>query len=121
MTFTDKFSGNHHYLATPGLAVAVNAAVALPRPLRVKGDPGTGKIALARQVARVLDAPIIEWHIKSTNRAQPGRYDFDAVIRLRDSQLGDSRLGAARVNDVQTSIRHGKLWQAFEASARLCC
>ena len=114
MKFTGTFSGTDHYLATPDLAVAVNAAVALQRPLLVKGEPGTGKTELARQVARVLEAPIIEWHIKSTTRAQQGLYEYDAVSRLRDSQLGD-----ARVNDVGNYIRHGKLWQAFKAPERV--
>jgi MoxR-like ATPase len=114
MKFPKKFGGTDRYLATPDLAVAVNAAVALQRPLLVKGEPGTGKTELARQVAEVLEAPIIEWHIKSTTRAQQGLYEYDAVSRLRDSQLGD-----ARVNDVQNYIRHGKLWQAFSAPQRV--
>ena len=102
------FKGSDSYVATEDLTVAVNAAVTLERPLLVKGEPGTGKTELARQVAAALDLPMIEWHIKSTTRAQQGLYEYDAVSRLRDSQLGD-----ARVNDVKNYIRQGKLWQAF--------
>ncbi|WP_439137660.1 AAA family ATPase [Roseicyclus sp.] len=102
------FSGSESYVATEDLTIAVNAAVRLERPLLVKGEPGTGKTELARQVAASLGLPIIEWHIKSTTRAQQGLYEYDAVSRLRDSQLGD-----ARVNDVKNYIRQGKLWQAF--------
>ncbi len=94
--------------------MAVNAAVTLERPLLVKGEPGTGKTELARQVAQSLGLPMIEWHVKSTTRAQQGLYEYDAVSRLRDSQLGD-----ARVNDVANYIRKGKLWQAFEADERV--
>ncbi|MBB4021909.1 MoxR-like ATPase [Confluentimicrobium naphthalenivorans] len=97
-------------MATEDLSVAVNAAVALERPLLVKGEPGTGKTELARQVAASLDLPMIEWHIKSTTRAAQGLYEYDAVSRLRDSQLGDER-----VHDVKNYIRQGKLWQAFAA------
>ena len=103
------FEGSDSYVATADLTVAVNAAVTLERPLLVKGEPGTGKTELARQIAASLGVPIIEWHIKSTTRAQQGLYEYDAVSRLRDSQLGD-----ARVNDVKNYIRKGKLWQAFE-------
>jgi len=103
-----RFDGTADYVATEDLTVAVNAAVTLERPLLVKGEPGTGKTELARQVAKSLGLPIIEWHIKSTTRAQQGLYEYDAVNRLRDSQLGD-----ARVNDVRNYIRQGKLWQAF--------
>ncbi len=109
-----KFSGTDGYVATPDLMVAVNAAVALQRPLLVKGEPGTGKTELARQVARALGLPIIEWHVKSTTRASQGLYDYDAVARLRDSQLGDARVG-----DVRHYIRRGKLWQAFAAEGRV--
>ena len=110
MTFTSTSS----YIASEDLAIAVNAAVALQRPLLVKGEPGTGKTELARQVAASLGMPMIEWNIKSTTKAQQGLYEYDAVSRLRDSQLGD-----ARVNDVKNYIRKGKLWQAFEADARV--
>jgi MoxR-like ATPase len=109
-----KFGTTETYVATDDLIVAVNAAVTLQRPLLVKGEPGTGKTELARQVAGALSLPLIEWHIKSTTRAQQGLYEYDAVSRLRDSQLGD-----ARVNDVQNYIRRGKLWQAFDAPSRV--
>ena len=105
-----QFTGTDRYVAPPDLALAVNAAVTLERPLLVKGEPGTGKTELARQVAASLGMPIIEWHVKSTTKAQQGLYEYDAVSRLRDSQLGD-----ARVNDVSNYIRRGKLWQAFAA------
>ncbi len=108
------FSGTDSYVATADLTVAVNAAVTLERPLLVKGEPGTGKTELARQVADALGLPIIEWHVKSTTRAQQGLYEYDAVSRLRDSQLGDDR-----VNDVRNYIRKGKLWQAFEATEKV--
>lgn len=104
-----RFDGTADYVATQDLTVAVNAAVTLERPLLVKGEPGTGKTELARQVAGALNLPIIEWHIKSTTRAQQGLYEYDAVSRLRDSQLGEER-----VHDVANYIRKGKLWQAFE-------
>ena len=109
-----KFASTPAYVATDDLIMAVNAAVTLQRPLLVKGEPGTGKTELARQVAAALQMPIIEWHVKSTTKAQQGLYDYDAVSRLRDSQLGD-----ARVNDVANYIRRGKLWQAFEADQRV--
>ncbi len=109
-----KFASTGDYVATDDLVVAVNAAVTLQRPLLVKGEPGTGKTELARQVAGALAMPLIEWHVKSTTKAQQGLYEYDAVSRLRDSQLGD-----ARVNDVRNYIRKGKLWQAFEADARV--
>jgi len=109
-----KFSSTAAYVATDDLSVAVNAAVTLQRPLLVKGEPGTGKTELAWQVARTLDLPLIEWHVKSTTKAQQGLYEYDAVSRLRDSQLGD-----ARVHDVRNYIRKGKLWQAFEAENRV--
>jgi MoxR-like ATPase len=108
------FSSTDRYIATADLAIAVNAAVTLERPLLVKGEPGTGKTELARQVAASLGLPILEWHVKSTTRAQQGLYEYDAVSRLRDSQLGD-----ARVNDVSNYIRRGKLWQAFTAEGRV--
>ena len=109
-----KFTGTDRYVATQDLTVAVNASVALERPLLVKGEPGTGKTELARQVAEALGLPIVEWHIKSTTKAQQGLYEYDAVSRLRDSQLGDER-----VHDVANYIRKGKLWQAFEAAGKV--
>jgi len=109
-----KFEGTESYVATDDLTIAVNAAVTLERPLLVKGEPGTGKTELARQVARGLGLRMIEWNIKSTTKAQQGLYEYDAVSRLRDSQLGD-----ARVNDVRNYIRKGKLWQAFEADEKV--
>jgi MoxR-like ATPase len=109
-----KFGSTTGYIATDDLTVAVNAAVTLQRPLLVKGEPGTGKTELARQVAAALNLPLIEWHIKSTTKAQQGLYEYDAVSRLRDSQLGD-----ARVHEVSNYIRRGKLWQAFEAPGRV--
>ena len=108
-----KFDGTATYVATEDLTVAVNAAVTLERPLLVKGEPGTGKTELARQVADALGLPIIEWHVKSTTRAQQGLYEYDAVSRLRDSQLGDER-----VHDVANYIKKGKLWQAFEMAEK---
>jgi MoxR-like ATPase len=108
------FTGTASYIATDDLAIAVNASVTLQRPLLVKGEPGTGKTELARQVALSLGLPIIEWHVKSTTKAQQGLYEYDAVNRLRDSQLGD-----ARVNDVRNYIKAGKLWQAFTAPSRV--
>ncbi|WP_425039037.1 AAA family ATPase [Primorskyibacter sp. S187A] len=109
-----QFQGTESYVATDDLTMAVNAAVTLERPLLVKGEPGTGKTELARQVAASLGCEMIEWNIKSTTRAQQGLYEYDAVSRLRDSQLGD-----ARVNDVKNYIRKGKLWQAFEADQKV--
>ncbi|MEM1389197.1 MAG: MoxR family ATPase [Pseudomonadota bacterium] len=108
-----KFTGTESYVATDDLTVAVNAAVTLERPLLVKGEPGTGKTELARQVAASLKLPMIEWHIKSTTKAQQGLYEYDAVSRLRDSQLGDPR-----VNDVRNYIRRGKVWDAFVSEER---
>lgn len=110
---TMQFTGTDTYVATEDLSVAVNAAIALERPLLVKGEPGTGKTELARQVAEALGMPMIEWHIKSTTKAQQGLYEYDAVSRLRDSQLGEER-----VHDVANYIKRGKLWQAFEATER---
>jgi MoxR-like ATPase len=109
-----RFDGTADYVATEDLTVAVNAAVTLERPLLVKGEPGTGKTELARQVAKSLGLPIIEWHIKSTTRAQQGLYEYDAVSRLRDSQLGDDK-----VHDVSNYIKKGKLWEAFEADEKV--
>ena len=109
-----QFSSTEAYIAPPDLAVAVNAAITLERPLLVKGEPGTGKTELARQVAASLGLPILEWNVKSTTRAQQGLYEYDAVSRLRDSQLGE-----ARVHDIGNYIRKGKLWQAFEADAKV--
>lgn len=109
-----KFNGTEAYVATEDLTVAVNASVVLERPLLVKGEPGTGKTELARQVSLSLGLPLVEWHIKSTTKAQQGLYEYDAVSRLRDSQLGD-----ARVHEVRNYIRKGKLWQAFEAEGKV--
>jgi MoxR-like ATPase len=109
-----QFTTTPTYVASQDLSVAVNAAVTLQRPLLVKGEPGTGKTELARQVAASLNLPLIEWHVKSTTKAQQGLYDYDAVSRLRDSQLGE-----ARVHDVRNYIRKGKLWQAFDAPGRV--
>ncbi|MBY6166069.1 MAG: MoxR family ATPase [Pseudomonadota bacterium] len=109
-----KFQGTKSYVATDDLTVAVNAAVTLERPLLVKGEPGTGKTELARQVADSLGLKMIEWNIKSTTKAQQGLYEYDAVSRLRDSQLGEEK-----VHDVKNYIRKGKLWQAFEADEKV--
>ena len=109
-----RFEGTEDYVATDDLRVAVNAAITLERPLLVKGEPGTGKTELARQVAAALDVPILEWAVKSTTRAQQGLYEYDAVSRLRDSQLGDER-----VHDISNYIRRGRLWQAFAAEQRV--
>ncbi len=108
-----RFEGTENYVATDELAAAVNAAVTLERPLLVKGEPGTGKTELARQVAKSLGAPLLEWHIKSTTKAHQGLYEYDAVARLRDSQLGDDK-----VHDVRNYIRKGKLWEAFTHETR---
>ncbi len=108
-----KFTGSKSYVATDDLKVAVNAAITLERPLLIKGEPGTGKTVLAIEVARALGAPLIEWHIKSTTKAQQGLYEYDAVSRLRDSQLGDER-----VKDIRNYIKRGKLWEAFTADER---
>ncbi|WP_375281665.1 AAA family ATPase [Pseudooctadecabacter sp.] len=109
-----RFTGTETYVATDDLTVAVNAAVTLERPLLVKGEPGTGKTELARQVSAALGLPMYEWNIKSTTKAQQGLYEYDAVSRLRDSQLGDEK-----VHDVGNYIKKGKLWQAFEAEGRV--
>ncbi|WP_171207270.1 MULTISPECIES: MoxR family ATPase [unclassified Ruegeria] len=111
---TARFQGTAEYVATDDLTIAVNAAVTLERPLLVKGEPGTGKTELAKQVAGALGLTMIEWNIKSTTRAQQGLYEYDAVSRLRDSQLGEER-----VHDVANYIRKGKLWQAFEADEKV--
>ncbi len=105
-----KFQGSSQYVATQDLKLAVNAAIALKRPLLVKGEPGTGKTMLAEEVAQALSMPLLQWHIKSTTKAQQGLYEYDAVSRLRDSQLGDGR-----VKDIQNYIVKGVLWQAFTA------
>jgi len=110
---SQRFEGTKDYIATEDLKVAVNAALALERPLLIKGEPGTGKTVLAYEVAKALNAPLLTWHIKSTTKAQQGLYEYDAVTRLRDSQLGDPR-----VKDVKNYIKHGKLWDAFTASER---
>ena len=108
-----RFEGARDYVAADDLRLAVNAAIALERPLLVKGEPGTGKTELARQVAGALDLRLLEWSVKSTTRAQQGLYEYDAVSRLRDSQLGE-----ARVADIAAYIRKGKLWEAFEADRK---
>jgi MoxR-like ATPase len=108
-----RFDGTDNYIATPDLKVAVNAAITLERPLLIKGEPGTGKTVLAEEIARALNAPLLTWHIKSTTKAAQGLYEYDAVSRLRDSQLGDPR-----VSDIKNYIRKGKLWQAFESETR---
>ncbi|MBL8551839.1 MAG: MoxR family ATPase [Hyphomonadaceae bacterium] len=108
-----RFEGAKDYVATEDLRVAVNAAITLERPLLVKGEPGTGKTVLAIEVAKALGAPLIEWHVKSTTKAVQGLYEYDAVMRLRDSQLGDQRS-----SDIENYIRRGKLWEAFESDQR---
>ena len=110
---SQRFEGTSDYVATEDLKVAVNAAIALERPLLIKGEPGTGKTVLAYEVAKALNSPLLTWHIKSTTKAQQGLYEYDAVTRLRDSQLGDER-----VKDVKNYIKHGKLWEAFDAPER---
>jgi MoxR-like ATPase len=108
-----KFEGTKNYVATDDLRVAVNASITLQRPLLIKGEPGTGKTVLAEEVAKALNAELITWNIKSTTKAQQGLYEYDAVTRLRDSQLGD-----ARVKDIRNYISKGKLWESFERSNR---
>ncbi len=110
MTEPTRFEGTKSYIATEDLKVAVNAAVTLRRPLLVKGEPGTGKTVLAHEIAQAIDAPLIEWNVKSTTKAQQGLYEYDAVARLRDGQLGDER-----VHDISNYIKKGKLWEAFTA------
>ena len=105
-----RFEGTSQYVATDDLKLAVNAAITLQRPLLIKGEPGTGKTMLAEEVAKGLNMPLLQWHIKSTTKAQQGLYEYDAVSRLRDSQLGDER-----VKDIHNYILRGVLWQAFEA------
>jgi MoxR-like ATPase len=108
-----RFTGTEAYVATEDLKVAVNAAIVLERPLLVKGEPGTGKTVLAEEIAKGVGAPLLTWHIKSTTKAQQGLYEYDAVSRLRDSQLGDPR-----VSDIRNYIKRGKLWDAFAAEQR---
>ena len=108
-----RFEGTESYVATPDLMMAVNAAITLERPLLIKGEPGTGKTMLALEVAKALQRPLYEWHIKSTTKAQHGLYEYDAVSRLRDSQLGDPK-----VHDIKNYIVRGMLWNAFESDAR---
>ena len=108
-----RFEGSSRYVATDDLRIAVNAAITLERPLLVKGEPGTGKTVLAIEVAKSVGAPLIEWHVKSTTKAQQGLYDYDAVSRLRDSQLGDNR-----VEHIGNYIKKGRLWDAFEMDQR---
>jgi len=110
---SQRFEGTDDYVATEDLKVAVNAAIALERPLLIKGEPGTGKTVLAYEIAKALDAPLITWHVKSTTKATMGLYEYDAVTRLRDSQLGE-----VGVKDVKNYIKKGKLWEAFESKAR---
>lgn len=105
-----NFTGTDEYVATEELQLAVNAAIQLRRPLLIKGEPGTGKTMLAEQVAKALDLPLIQWHVKSTTKAQQGLYEYDAVSRLRDSQLGDDK-----VHDISNYIIRGKIWEAFES------
>ena len=110
---TERFSGTDRYIATDDLMMAVNAAVTLGRPLLIKGEPGTGKTQLAQEIARSLGRPMFEWHVKSTSKAQQGLYEYDAVSRLRDSQLGD-----AKVHDIANYILKGSLWEAFESQTQ---
>src|ERR1700730_6214517 len=107
---SQRFTGTEQYVATDDLMMAVNAAITLARPLLIKGEPGTGKTLLAQEIARSLTRPLFEWHIKSTSKAQQGLYEYDAVSRLRDSQLGD-----ARVHDISNYIVKGRLWEAFDS------
>ena len=108
-----KFKGTKSYIATDDLSLSVNAAIALERPLLIKGEPGTGKTMLALEVAKSLDLPLIEWHIKSTTKAQQGLYEYDAVTRLRDSQLYKDK-----IDDISRYIKKGKIWQSFESKER---
>jgi MoxR-like ATPase len=110
---TERFAGTDRYIATDDLMMAVNAAVTLGRPLLIKGEPGTGKTQLAQEIARSLGKPMFEWHVKSTSKAQQGLYEYDAVSRLRDSQLGD-----ARVHDIANYILKGSLWEAFDSQTQ---
>src|SRR5260370_311338 len=111
--YSMKFTGTKDYVATDDLKIAVNASIVLERPLLIKGEPGTGKTVLAEEVAKAIGAPLMTWHIKSTTKAQQGLYEYDAVSRLRDSQLGD-----ARVSDISNYIKRGKLWDAFTSEKR---
>ena len=113
MTDLQRFSGTDRYVATDDLMMAVNAAIALARPLLIKGEPGTGKTQLAQEIAHALGRPLYEWHIKSTSKAQQGLYEYDAVSRLRDSQLGEER-----VHDIRNYIVKGRLWEAFESAVQ---
>src|SRR5207302_10828101 len=107
-----RFKGSDAYVSTDDLTLAVNAAITLERPLLVKGEPGTGKTMLAEEVARSLKRPLVQWHIKSTTKAQQGLYEYDAVSRLRDSQLGDAHVG-----DIAHYIKRGVIWEAFESES----
>ena len=109
-----KFTGTKNYVSTEDLSMAVNATIALERPLIIKGEPGTGKTLLAIEVAQSLGMDLIEWHVKSTTKASQGLYEYDAVTRLRDSQLGDER-----VKDIKNYIKKGKLWEAFESDKQV--
>lgn len=109
-----RFEGSDQYVATDDLKLAVNASMTLQRPLLIKGEPGTGKTMLAEEVAAALGMPLLQWHVKSTTKAQQGLYEYDAVSRLRDSQLGDQE-SSNRVHDIRNYIVKGVLWQAFEA------
>lgn len=109
----NRFAGTESYVATDDLMLAVNAAISLQRPLLIKGEPGTGKTMLALEVAKALEWPLIQWHIKSTTKAQHGLYEYDAVSRLRDSQLGDDR-----VHDIANYIKHGALWEPLRRKYR---
>jgi MoxR-like ATPase len=113
VTELQRFAGTDRYVATDDLMMAVNAAITLARPLLIKGEPGTGKTQLAQEIARSLERPLYEWHIKSTSKAQQGLYEYDAVSRLRDSQLGEER-----VHDIRNYIVKGRLWEAFESAVQ---
>jgi MoxR-like ATPase len=113
MSEQQRFTGTDQYVATDDLMMAVNAAITLARPLLIKGEPGTGKTQLAQEIARSLGRPLYEWHIKSTSKAQQGLYEYDAVSRLRDSQLGEER-----VHDIRNYIVKGRLWEAFESTVQ---
>ena len=115
MTTPKRFDGSEQYVATQDLKLAVNAALTLQRPLLIKGEPGTGKTMLAEEVAAALDMPLLQWHIKSTTKAQQGLYEYDAVSRLRDSQLGDER-----VKDIHNYIVKGVLWRRLPLINRSC-
>ena len=108
-----RFEGTENYIATEDLRIAVNAAITLERPLLIKGEPGTGKTVLAEEISKALKMPLMTWHIKSTTKAQQGLYEYDAIARLRDSQLGDEK-----VKDIKNYIKRGKLWESFESDER---